>query len=741
MAQQKGNVRKRKSGTSPVNTTRTVTPRWVSWLQVWPSWWTNPGSSLMRTIFMAIAGAGLLWMLWAGQGTGINGDDRMQNEYEQALISWYGSGGQDTTALNLPKTKMHYYGGFFEVISGATNRLLGYDNPDQEEYHRVRHVWNALFGWTGMLFAALIVGALAGWEGAILGFLFIFLSPRFLGHSLMNPKDIPFATGYVMSLYYMLSWLKSMPRPDWKIIVGLAVGIGMALGVRSGGLILIAILGLFALLRFISQEKGDQTPTKSPILQYLLWGGIPVLGGLLITLAFWPFAMQAPWKNIAASIAELSNYGVNIRLLFNGEMVFAQSLPLDYLPRWVLVTTPLFILLGWLAGLIFLPGMFRRYGTIPMLLLGFAFLFPFVYVIYKESTLYDGWRHLLFPYTAGSVLASLGVIHLYRQYSAIKWAKPAVLGVVAVMALDPLWFTVRNPFYTYVYFSPVQSGMAGALGKYETDYWGLSIKQGIEWLEDQGIIREGMQEEVTIASNFGYQLDKYLTRFGDKVKPVYVRYRQRHDADWDYGLFQSRFIDGSYIQKGSWPPRSTVHTIDASGTPILAIVKSNGPDAYQGMTAQKQNRFADAIPLLEKAMDADPSDEVVSSALAFCYINTGQPEQAKQALDQTFATDPDNLSAANYLGLYHINRNETELAIRAFERATKLQENNFFAYYYLATLEFQRNNLNIAVDYAKKAVATNPGFKGAYELAASIFDKMGDPNSANAYRNAAANLK
>ncbi len=737
MAQKKQKTRTTKSKAS---TPKPKEPAgWVTWLANWPEWWSASGSGRMKQAFMILAGVGLIWMIWAGQQTGINGDDRMQNEYEQALISWYSTGGADTTALNLPKTKMHYYGGFFEVISGATNRMLGYDNPDQDGYHAVRHFWNALFGWTAILFAALIVGALAGWEGAIIGFLVLFLSPRFLGHGVMNPKDIPFATGYIMSLYYILAWCKSMPKPNWKLLAGLALGLGMALGVRSGGLILIAIFGLFAVLHFLSSRSAS--PVKGLFGQYLKWGLVPVLAGLLITLAFWPYALQSPIKNISASLSELSNYGVNIRLLFNGDMVFAQSLPLDYLPRWVLVTVPLFVLTGWLAGLVLLPGMFRRFGTIPMLLLGFAFLFPFVYVMYKGSTLYDGWRHMLFPYTAGAVLASLGIIHLYRQFGSIRWMKPAVLGVVGLMALDPLSFIVRNPALSYVYFSPLQGGIQGALGEYETDYWGISVKQGIEWLEAEGIISEGMEEEVTIASNFGYQLDKYLTRFGDKVKPVYVRYRQRHDADWDYGLFQSRFIDGSYIRQGSWPPGPTIHTIDANSTPLLAIVKSPGSAAFEGITAQKQNRFAEAIPFLEEAIQLDPTDEVALTSLAFCLINTGQADQAKIALDKTFAIDPENLTAANYLGLYHMNRNELEPAIQAFERAAELQENNFFAYYYLATLELQRNNLNIALDYAKKAVATNPRFKGAYELAASIFDRMGDTGNANAYRNAASQVK
>ncbi len=738
MAQKKQKAKPTKNREQSIQST--VPSSYITWLAHWPAWWIDSGPNKLKQLFLAIAGLGLIWMLWAGQGTGINGDDRMQNEYEQALMSWYSSGGADTTALNLPKTKMHYYGGLFEVISGATNRMLGNDSPEMEGYHRVRHIWNALFGWTAIFFAALIVGALSGWEGAILGFLVLFLSPRFLGHGVMNPKDIPFATGYIMSLYFILAWLKSIPKPSWKTIAGLSVGLGIALGVRSGGLILIAIFGLFAVLHFIA-NRTITSNLKQKFGRYLIWGIVPTLSGLLITLAFWPFALQSPVQNISASLSELSNYGVNIRLLFNGAMVFAQNLPLDYLPRWVFVTVPLFVLFGWLAGLVFLRGMFQRYGTLPMLMLGFAFLFPFIYVMYKGSTLYDGWRHMIFPYTAGAVLSSLGIIHLYRHFGNIRWMKPTVLGLVGFMALDPLFFVVRNPFLSYIYFSPVQGGIAGALGEYETDYWGISIKQGIEWLESEGIIHEGMTEEVTIASNFGYQLDKYLTRFGDKVKPVYVRYRQRHDAEWDYGLFQSRFIDGSYIRQGSWPPGPTVHTINVNSTPVLAIVKSPGKAAFEGINAQKQNRFAEAIPLLEEAAKQDPSDEVVLSALAFSLINSGQNDLAKSALDKTFAIDPENLTAANYLGLYHINRNEIEPAIRAFERAAELQENNFFAYYYLASLEMQRNNLNIAVDYAKKAVATNPKFKGAYELAASIFEKMGDTGNANAYRNAASQLK
>lgn len=714
----------------------------ISWLQMASGQEAPSGPGWARITFWSLAAVALLWMLFTALQTGINGDDRMQNEYEQALMAWYSTAGSDTTALNLPQTKMHYYGGVFEVLSGATNRLLGNDSPDQAGYHIVRHVWNALFGWLGILFIGLTGMLLGGWRLGLLALGMAFLSPRFVGHGVMNPKDIPFAAGYVVSLYFILRWLKEMPRPGWRTLLGLSLGIGLAIGVRSGGLLLVAMLGLFGFLHFVGLYGLAGLSRESRTAgRYLWYGLIPVAGGMVITLAFWPFALQSPVAHIRESLAELSNYGVNIRLLFNGEMVFAQSLPWDYLPRWVLVTVPLFILAGWLLGLGFLRQLFTRYGFLPILFLGFAFLFPFVYVIYKDSTLYDGWRHLIFPYTAGVVLAAMGWEVLAFAWPAKRWVAPAVLGAAGLLALDPLIHMLRNPGLQYVYFNPIQGGMKGALGQFETDYWGVSVKQGLEWLEKEGIIFPGMENEVLVASNFAYPLEKYVHRYGGKVKPVYVRYRQRHDAAWDYGLFQSRFVDGSYIRAGSWPPSNTIHTIDVSGTPVLAIMRNEDHTAFEGISLQKQNRFDEAIPLLEQAVARVPGDEVAWSALAFCYLNTGQLDKTRDALDKTIAIEPESITALNYYGLYHANQNQIDKAIDAFQKAVRLQDNNFFAYYYLATLELQRRNLSTALEYGKQAVNHNPRFAGAYELVAQIYEAMGDARNAQAYRQAVSQIK
>ncbi len=42
-------------------------------------------------------------------------------------------------------------------------------------------------------------------------------SPRFIGHAMNNPKDIPFAAAYVFTLYYIVRFQAEAPRVSRKM--------------------------------------------------------------------------------------------------------------------------------------------------------------------------------------------------------------------------------------------------------------------------------------------------------------------------------------------------------------------------------------------------------------------------------------------------------------------------------------------------------------------------------------------
>lgn len=693
---------------------------------------TSSQDPILKKIFWGLSIFCLVITIILSQKSGINADDRMQNEYEQNIMKYYATMGSDTGALNLPKTKMHYYGGVFEVLSGLTNKILGQDSPDQLGYHKIRHAWSAIFGTGAMVFTGLLASSIGGWLTGILALIFIFLTPSFLGHSMMNPKDIPFAMGYIMSIYYTYLLLTQLPDLKRKTIMLLGIGLGVSLGVRAGGLINFAILAMMLGLNYLSQYgiSGIFNQSKNLIL-YLKAFLIPSLIGYAIALLFWPFAMQSPIKNVLKSLSELSDYGVNIRLLFNGEMVFAQSLPTDYLPRWVLVTVPVIILLGWILHLIFISKIWKKYNPSGLFLVSFSFLFPFLYVIYKGSTVYDGWRHMLFPYTAGVVFSALSIGYLVDKFGSKPAIRNSMLGVCGLLLLSPSIFIIKNPAYPYVYFNELVGGISGADGKWENDYWGTSVKQGVEYLENQGILKEGMTDTITLASNFYYQLEKYVKpKYKDHVKVVYVKYRQRYDQTWDYGLFVNRFMDASYLQKKSFPPTNTIHSITANGVPLLAILRDTSKYAAKGMAAIKSQNWPEAITQLEKAISEDPKNEVALSGIANAYLVTNQPEKVKNAVDKCLEIDPDNTGAWNFLGMYYLNLKDLNKSADAFNKAISISSNNSIGYYYLAIIEQQKGNLQAAVDQAVKSIETNQMFAAGYQLLASLYQQAGDNEKA-----------
>lgn len=700
-----------------------------------------PPEPLRRWFWISTAIAGVL-MLFLALQTGMNGDDEYQIDYSNKLVNYYSSGGADEAALNIPKGNMHYYGGLFDLLAGTINQMLGLDENDWA-YHDIRHLLIAIFGWLAMLFTALLVKELAGWRAALLAFVLIFLSPRFLGHALMNPKDIPFAMGNVMAIYYLLRWLRSMPQPKIWDMVGLAVGIGIAFATRAGGLLLVAYLGLFAGLDFIQKYGLKQLGQNAKYIgRYAFWGISIALVGYIFAILFWPFALENPIKHPFEALSEFSELGVKIRVLFMGDNIMSDETPWHYPLTWIWKTVPLFIPIGLLAGLVRLGPLIKKYGLIAVGLILFTTFFPPIYIIYKDSILHDGWRHLYFIYPPMVAFAALAWNDLIDYFSKQPILQYVVIGVLGLTALEPAIFIARNPSFPYVYFNMANGGIKGAYGYFETDYWGVSVRQAIEEMERRGIISPDMQEPVTIVSSFSYVLQKYVSeRYKGKVVTTYVKYSQRYDKEWDYAIFPSRYVRGPHLRNDTWPPSKTLFTVDANGVPLTAVLKSENDWAFQGQKAIKEKRFADAITHFEKEVQAHPDNEIAWLGLANAKINTQRPTEAIKDAEMALAVVPDNLQALSFLGLAKVNTGDVTGATEAFRRTIELDPTYAGGFYYLALISQGSGDLQSALNYAEEAIRVSPKFKAGYDLAARILDQLGQPQRAQQFRQQAQSIQ
>ncbi len=692
-----------------------------------------------RRVFRLAAGAMLVLMMLMALGSGVNADDEYQVDYSEKLVNYYLTMGADTSALYVEKGNMHLYGGFFDLLTGLTNRALGW-TPDDLAYYDLRHFFNAIFGWLTMLFIALFVRKLAGWRGALFALVVAFLSPRLLGHALMNPKDIPFALGFAMAAYYMVGFLERMPRPRWQDMLGLALGIGIALGTRAGGLLLFGYLGLFALVDLWLRYRWSWLRQGALWKAYAGRGLMVALGGYLIGIAVWPWALQAPLSNPLEALSEFSKLGVRIRVLYQGMNIMSDETPWYYLPDWIWRTIPLTVLLGVLGGVVLLPRLLRRFQPLPVLLAVFSALFPIAYVIARDSTLHDGWRHLLFVYPPMVVWAVLCWLWLEDRYRSFVRTRQALYVVVALTLLEPALFIARNPHWPYVYFNMASGGISHAFGRFETDYWGVSMKQAVEWLEDAGALPPKGDQPLQIASSFSYNLGVYLIPWRGQVKSSYVRFNDRYSKYWDYGIFPSRYIRGPFLRSLNWPNSKAVHTLEANGVPLTAIERDTAHHAFRASQAIKERDYDTAFRELKAELKLYPDNEWAWVQLASVYIARQQFAEAEKTARQALKVAPENSQALYFLGMALVNQQRLEEAYATFERAVA-QENFAAAWYYMGYIRAQQGDGSQAVELLNKAIEANPRFRQAYELAATIYEQLGYTDQAQRYRQAAAQIK
>ena len=77
----------------------------------------------------------------------------------------------------------------------------------------------------GIFFTGLLAREAGSWRTGLIGLLILTFSPYFFGHAMNNPKDIPFASSFVMSLYFIVRYLKQLPKPSTAVIFQLILSI------------------------------------------------------------------------------------------------------------------------------------------------------------------------------------------------------------------------------------------------------------------------------------------------------------------------------------------------------------------------------------------------------------------------------------------------------------------------------------------------------------------------------------
>lgn len=429
---------------------------------------------------------------------GITIDEFNTEDYGPSALAWYLSGFTDRSQFVFEEMAM--YGPWAQMLISAVQSL------GLASALTVRHAVTFVIGLAGIA-ALLPLGRLVAgkWVGLIAVVLCL-ITGYLYGLLFFAPIDTPFLAAMCWSTLAIV-WMARREAPSWRATIVTGLAIGLALGIRTGGVIALAYLfGALALaaLELVLRQGRRAAPS---LLQIALRFASVVAIACLVAFVLWPWLQIG---NPLAQFAKAYTHFAKIQLVMDfpswGRDLSTTALPWHYIAEQLLARLPeLFIVLllvAFGAGLTNFVNLVRksaaRYARTgiaglkaPILWLArsrgllvvvIAAIAPGAIIVLTRMSHYDGVRHVLFTIPMLAILAGWGlkqiaplIMRFPRTAAALAGAQLAYS--IAVMAmLHPLEYVATNAF---------AGGAWRSHGRFELDFWSAAGTEAVRQLEQK----------------------------------------------------------------------------------------------------------------------------------------------------------------------------------------------------------------------------------------------------------------
>ena len=348
----------------------------------------------------------------------------------------------------------NFYGIAFDLPLAFIETFFELDSS--KTYFEIRHLFTFLiFFISSIYFYKIIKSRFNNNLVIFLGLFFYISAPRIFGDSFHNNKDILFLSILTIAISYLFDLFEKTTN---KKLILFCFFSALASSSRIMGIYLPLILMIFYFLDFLTNKFSFRDFIfKSikifSIFIFFLYLHYPYIWQLNI------FEFDQWFKNFF--------YWMDIEILFNGNYYNIKYLPRSYLPVWIYISTPIFILIFFLIG-IFIIGktIFQRILRIDQqkinkkgdlwnsnnekkdLFVFTSFFSFFSYAIFLNVAMLSGWRHFYFLHFFIIYFSVAGLSFLYPIL--IKKFNNKIVYIISLLI-------VVNLFYLNIKFHPYQS--------------------------------------------------------------------------------------------------------------------------------------------------------------------------------------------------------------------------------------------------------------------------------------------
>ncbi len=542
---------------------------------------------------------------------GITWDEGFRTQEAYRLVQYYKA---LWSSEALPR-----FTGNYGMLHDVTGYLLQFISP--LHFPQTRHVVTVIVGWLGVYFTGKFAYRYWGAMPALFAVFILLASPRYFGSLSNNPKDIPFATAYIIAFYYLAKLSRSDLVHGYRNVLKLAGAISLLISYRAyGGFVFFGYAFLYfsylifsgaftkelmigALIRFIllvncavlfafifvpQMQVGYLLyvlPSSAAMISLLaiiknfrfansflsLFRNLPAWlkysAVAVMVLSITGLIFHYEWfGGIWNSLLRITRYKWQGAILYNGEYIRPLAgLSPGYLFNWFFMTTPIPVLIFLLCSLApLVTG--SKHRRLLLMLWGIV-VFPVSVVLINHSTLYNANRHFFFIYPPMVLLAVYGSMYIVSKLKSDRTYTSVFAILIAVLFFDPIRFSFANHPNQYVYFNQLKGGIASAYGNYELDYWGNCFKESLDWIED-------------VTSNSDRVIDvRALPGGPSHVVEYRILYEKKKNFNYVRQYSQSTHFDLALVigpvaryQKMMASPRF-IHMISADGVPLCLILK------------------------------------------------------------------------------------------------------------------------------------------------------------------------
>ncbi len=381
------------------------------------------------------------------------------------------------------------YGVVFHLPALALQLALGAADP--YDAYRLRHILIFIYCMGGLVCLFLAARSIFHKGYGYIIVLMLALTPRFMAESFYNGKDMAVVAFACMNLWTLTRLLRSQSIPS---VLLHALSTALLIDNRIiGAAFLAATLGIFAARAVLSGRW----------LRNLALAAVYAIASLILVTAFFPYLWEDTFAHLAEVFRNMSVFRHGGEILYMGRMVDDHDLPWHYIPVWIAITTPIWILALWACGLglyirkvlKLVRARFRTSLDSPLCLtLLFCHVITFgsvLSVIAFHSSLYNGWRQMYFIYPCMLMSACYCLYSLKSVFSSrLAWARGLAWGATGAGALWMLCVLIMTHPAEAVYFNAFAK--KPWVENYDVDYWGSTTHLAYEWmLKDQptGVVK------------------------------------------------------------------------------------------------------------------------------------------------------------------------------------------------------------------------------------------------------------